>query len=571
VSDVSEVDQVALPPLRYGLLLDSATVNGWQATVVEHLRASGDAELVVVVVRSSLSPRTPTGQRRVGHRRSLSERAGTALFRSYSTRLSRPRALRPSTVTPWSQTVSVVRMSPLRAEHAGVVFRPEDVEAIKAHGLEFLIAFGFEDLAGGALEASRLGVWRFQHGDARVDRGQPLGFWELVDGQSTVGAVLRREAEGPDRLVLRQGRFAVARESYALTSDRLLLGSAAWPAQLCGRIRMGIPGAPGQSLAPPAAGPGRTLNISSFLRFLAATTNARLRKYWHHGLRHDDWNIGVVDAPVATLLAQRSIPEVRWAPVRRGHYAADPFGRLDGASLEVFYEDYSRSQGFATIARRRWTRDGGWAPPEQALQIGSHLSYPFQLEHDGRRMMLPESRASGKLALYEADRTGATWRQSAELGLGRDVADSTLFHHADRWWLFAVGADRLNPATELFLWFADRPEGPWEEHPLNPILVDVRSARPAGPLFSVDGQLYRPAQDCSTGYGDRVAVKRILSLTTASFDEELVCFLEAARGGPFSSGLHTLTAVGDVTLVDGKRWAWSSSATARAIRRRLHV
>jgi hypothetical protein len=462
-------------------------------------------------------------------------------------------------------------MSPLRAEHAGLVFRPEDVEAIKAHGLEFLIAFGFEDLAGGALEASRLGVWRFQHGDVQVDRGKPLAFWELVDGQSTVGAVLRREAEAPDRLVLRQGRFAVARESYALTSDRLLLGSAAWPAQLCGAIRLGIAGAPPQSPAPPAAGPGRTLNMASFLRFLAATTNARLRKYWHHGLRHDDWSIGVVDVPVATVLARRSIPEVRWAPVRRGHYAADPFGRWDGTSLEVFYEDYSRPQGFATIARRRWTRDGGWAPPEPALQIGSHLSYPFLFEHDDRRMMLPESRASGKLALYEADRAGATWQQSAELVLGRDVADSTLLHHADRWWLFAVNADRLNPATELYLWFADQPEGPWREHPLNPILVDVRSARPAGPFFSVDGQLYRPAQDCSTGYGDRVAVKRVLSLTTTSFEEEFVCFLDAERAGPFSSGLHTLTAIGEVTLVDGKRWALSTSSTVRAIRRRLHL
>jgi hypothetical protein len=32
-----------------------------------------------------------------------------------------------------------------------------------------------------------------------------------------------------------------------------------------------------------------------------------------------------------------------------------------------------------------------------------------------------------------------------------------------------------------------------------------------------------------------------------------------------------LTAIGEVTLVDGKRWALSTSSTVRAIRRRLHL
>ena len=382
---------------------------------------------------------------------------------------------------------------------------------------------------------------------------------------------LRRFGDESGVETLREGTFASAPESYGLTCDRMMFGSAAWPALVCRGIRSGITALePAQASPRTAAPPRRALTIGPLLRFITNTTFARLRKYWHHGLRHDDWNIGIVDAPVATVLASRSIPAVQWAPGRVGHYAADPFGKWDGETIEVFFEDYSRALGSASIARRKWSRSSGWAAAEPVLDIGSHLSYPFVLEHEGHRMMLPESRASGRLALYRAD-GGRAWREAADLSLGVDVADATMLRHDGRWWLFAARADRLNPATELFVWFADRPEGPWREHPLNPVVVDVRSARPAGPLFRVDGQLYRPAQDCSTGYGDRLAVKRVVTLTTERFEEEVVFFLDAERDGPYPAGLHTLTAVGDLTLVDGKRWARSWMSTVRAIRRRLHA
>lgn len=553
-----------LPPLRYGVLLDSATVNAWQAAVLEHLQESGDAELALLVILSGTSRGA-----RARQRRSLSEQAGTAAFNVYSTRLSHSRALRPSGVAPWPADVPVVRVPAVRAEQSRLAFRAEDIETIREQRLDFLMDFGSGRLTGAVLETARFGIWSFRHGDEPLHRGRPPGFWELVDGQPVVGVALDRLTAGPDDgATLQKGWFAAAPESYALTRDRLLLGAAGWPANVCHGIRAGTADMEGPPSPPTAARP-RTLSAIPFLRFLSVTTRARLRKYWHHGMRHDDWNIGVVDAPVASLLARQSIPEVRWAPGRRGHYAADPFGRWDGATLDILYEDYSHAHGIASIARRRWTRDRGWALPEPALEIGSHLSYPFPFEHEGRQLMLPETRASGRLVVYEADRIDGSWRPWADLGLGVDVADATVLQHDGRWWLFAVRSDRLNPATELLLWFADRPEGPWQEHPLNPVVIDVRSARPAGPLFRVDGQLYRPAQDCSTGYGDRLAVKRVVTLTAEHYEEEMVRFLEPERGGPFPYGLHTLTGAGDVTLVDGKRWVWNTAATVRAIRRRL--
>jgi hypothetical protein len=92
--------------------------------------------------------------------------------------------------------------------------------------------------------------------------------------------------------------------------------------------------------------------------------------------------------------------------------------------------------------------------------------------------------------------------------------------------------------------------GPWRPHALNPIAVDVRGSRPAGTPFRADGILYRPAQDGTSGYGRAVAINRVDLLTPSDFRETTVRRIAAlgGRGG----GIHTLSAVGESTLVDGK-------------------
>ena len=91
----------------------------------------------------------------------------------------------------------------------------------------------------------------------------------------------------------------------------------------------------------------------------------------------------------------------------------------------------------------------------------------------------------------------------------------------------------------------------------NPVKCDLRSSRPAGPLFAHEGALYRPAQDGSITYGGAVAVNRVVTLTPTEFAEETINVLRPEPSGPFPHGLHTLTGVGGVTLVDGKRHARS--------------
>jgi len=88
---------------------------------------------------------------------------------------------------------------------------------------------------------------------------------------------------------------------------------------------------------------------------------------------------------------------------------------------------------------------------------------------------------------------------------------------------------------------------------MNPVKTDVRSSRPAGVPFWHHGELFRPAQDCSQTYGGQIAINKIRVLTPTEFREEVVKVVTPPAEGPYQMGVHTLSAVGDFTVIDGKR------------------
>jgi hypothetical protein len=96
-------------------------------------------------------------------------------------------------------------------------------------------------------------------------------------------------------------------------------------------------------------------------------------------------------------------------------------------------------------------------------------------------------------------------------------------------------------------------DGVWRPHVLNPLKCDIRSARPAGRPFRLDGRLYRPAQDCSRVYGGGLAINEILDLSPSSFRERTVLTVQPDPGGPYPDGIHHLVIEDGLILLDGCR------------------
>ena len=93
-----------------------------------------------------------------------------------------------------------------------------------------------------------------------------------------------------------------------------------------------------------------------------------------------------------------------------------------------------------------------------------------------------------------------------------------------------------------------------------------------------EGSLYRPAQDCSEDYGSGVVINKVTTLTTESFKEEATAVINPFEAYP--DGIHTLSAVDGISLLDGKRYRYVASLSElrrnlgyqhRHARRRLKV
>jgi hypothetical protein len=236
-----------------------------------------------------------------------------------------------------------------------------------------------------------------------------------------------------------------------------------------------------------------------------------------------------------------------------GRFYADPFLFGREGRRYVFFEDYDASTGRAEIRYLEIDEQGRHDSPRLALRQDCHLSYPFVFAEGDEVYMLPETAGHRTVELYRAARFPDEWTLERVLLKDVTATDATLLRHEGRWWLFvALATDGGRPVDELCLFSSDSLHGEWEPHPLNPVVSDVRSARPAGRIFARDGRLIRPSQDCSEAYGGRLVFNRIDVLSPTEYREAPIGAIEpAVDTGNLRT--HSYDSDGTYEVLDGFR------------------
>jgi hypothetical protein len=406
---------------------------------------------------------------------------------------------------------------------------------------------------------ARRGAWHFRFGrDGRAC--EPPGFWECYEGEPVVeSALLQRAKDGSD-VVLRAGATSVSRTSLETSIDRALYESSSWPALACGAIAAGATGgATVQTPQNPVAPRANAL----FAAILALKLLfARLARAFDI-LFADKWNVGIAHAPIDRFLQSREWPLVDWLAEPDGlDYRADPFGAIVDGHAWALVERFDSRSARGRIEALALSSDAWSGSASDAMTANAHMSYPFMLAHAGSTYCIPETLGQNAISLYRTVAMPERWEKVASLLEGFDAVDATVVLHQQRWWLFCT--DFREPRHHrLYAFYADELAGPYVGHAANPVKIDPRSAGCAGTPFVVDGTLYRPAQDCSRSYGAAVVLNRIVELTPFVFREAAVATVMPCADYP--AGVHTLSSLGAITLVDGKRRAF----TMRRIRWRL--
>ena len=272
------------------------------------------------------------------------------------------------------------------------------------------------------------------------------------------------------------------------------------------------------------------------LRFLAL--RLQWRRLWRslsRRLHHEEWGVGLVRQPLPSLLGAEGPLEIEWLHATPpASFRADPFGLETGPA--VFFEEWDPELGRGRIAAAALSAEGEAGASVPIFDAPHHLSYPCLFTWEDALYSVPECSEAREVVLYRCQGdplVQGDWERVATLLEGEAVVDATPFHHEGRWWMWCAAAEG-DAATRLRLFLADELTGPWREHPRSPLKVDVRSSRPAGAPFVHEGALYRPAQDCSQGYGGAVVVLRVDTLSEKDYAETPVARIAPDPGGPLS-------------------------------------
>jgi hypothetical protein len=175
-------------------------------------------------------------------------------------------------------------------------------------------------------------------------------------------------------------------------------------------------------------------------------------------------------------------------------------------------------------------------------------SHPFVFEWQNEYYLIPEAHTETSVRLYKATAFPGEWKYVGNLLEGDHFIlegdhfiSPTLTHYKGLWWLFTSPSG--NDTLRLF--YASDFKGPWKEHPLSPIVKkDLRTARPAGRPFVIDGSLYRLGQDCYPTYGRAVHAFQITDISPTTYAEKMVetPVVEASGEGWNSDGMHHVDA-----------------------------
>ena len=234
-------------------------------------------------------------------------------------------------------------------------------------------------------------------------------------------------------------------------------------------------------------------------------------------------------------------------------FVADPFMIEVDHTWYMFFEVMNQQNRKGEIGLAISNNGFEWTYQEIVLTEPFHLSYPYIVKCIDEYYIIPESFQAGAIRLYKATNFPTQWAFIGNLLTGDYYADSSIFYHDNKWWLFTETNPQLKHDT-LRLYYAENLMGPWFEHAGSPIIAgNAHIARPAGRVLTFNGKITRYAQDCEPIYGTQVRAFEIAVLTTTGYQERALGegpVLMGSGTGWNESGMHHI----DPHPMEDGRW-----------------
>lgn len=402
-----------------------------------------------------------------------------------------------------------------------------------------------------------MGVWSYHHGDNLVNRGGPAGFWEFFRKEREIGSILQILTEDLDG-----GEVLYRSWSTVHTSHKETLNGYYWKTSLfISRKLKELYELGEENFLKKLKSENDRLHIYSnklytlpgnyaFFKLLVGRFELWVRLKIRIKFSFEQWILlysfnNTSNLSTSIFRYKRLIP-----PKER--FWADPCVIFENDKYFVFFEEFIYKINKGHLSVMEIDAKGNCSSPKIILEHPYHLSYPFVFKYDGEYYLIPESEQNLTIQLYKATNFPYEWQFKMNLMENVTAVDTTIFIKDNKFWLFTNIVEIAGAPyhDELFLFFSDSLfSNNWKSHPCNPIVSDVKSARPAGKIFHHNGKLYRPSQDCSYRYGYSTIINEILVMNETEYKEREVSDISPSWADDVVA-THTLSFDNKLSVID---------------------
>jgi len=540
--------------LEIGLLVDNYSVPSWEYELVREIRNSDYSRIALVITpedNSSADKRT-TGQ-------------SSFIFRMHQN-IDHYVFLRKQNYAVKRDIGELVKNSPqfrlrstLQSDFSGS--EPDIASELRKYNLDIIVKVGYGPVKADLSDIPEYGLWSYSMNSSDTERADTTGYYEVIEKNPvTVSELVMWKGKGDKGKVISRVTESTCSYSIGLNRDKLFSRASLFVTGIITGIC--IYGSDylyklEKKYEESSRNMIKQRPVPSFLPSLFNLMDAGLiflRQVIKKLVYTDPFTwILLYKTGAANDFSRNSYRDFTELKPLKDRFWADPFVISRDGKFFVFVEEFIYSKNKGHISVLELDDEGHLLRSDKIIEKPYHMSYPFIFEMDNVFYMIPETGGNRSIDLYRCTEFPGKWEFLKSIMKNINAVDTTLFNHSGKWWLFTV-IDKIDSelavSPELYLFYSDDfLSDTWTSHPMNPVITDVRTARPAGKIFIQDGKICRPSQDCSGSYGNSFDINQIVILTETDYMEKNIIKVRPDWNKSLK-GAHTYNSDSGFTIID---------------------
>lgn len=423
--------------------------------------------------------------------------------------------------------IKTIELKPQRKGKFIDYFSEEDCLVVKKEKLDVIIRLSFAIIKGEIFNCSKYGVWGLHHGDNSINRGGPPCFWEIYRKEDVIGVTLQKLNEKLDGGEIIDKAYYNNSWSMVFSRDRVFALSVEL---FLKNLRMLYINRVEYNKSKTYSYPlYLNPNVGQLLNYCLSFYKNLFLKVWTKfdallfRTKHQHWQLSIGKGRFSEATLYKSI----YLENKKNEFWADPFLIEENGRLYVFFENYPYKEKKGNISCGI-IRNNQVSEVREVLNLPYHLSYPNIFHLDNEIYMIPETGGNRRMEIYKSKVFPDTWELFSTAFEGERITDVNYFEDENNdKWLF-INKGEVDVCNELYIYKIDNlkllniiP------HKLNPVIIDSRFARNAGPIYIENGKIIRPSQINIKGrYGYGINLNEILTLTLDDYVEKLIVKVE---------------------------------------------